>query len=510
MESVGAALACLKYALYFLAPWILYHIIYRLFLHPLRNYPGPLLAKITYGYGGLYAMKGLHHVNTYKNFQKYDIYFNPNITKGRSYRHGGNPGEPNLFAVRDNAEHRRKRKIIGKVVSDRSLQAFHPMMSDQIDIFLQQLLRSSRQGGAVNMTVACNRLSIDVVGHLTFGCALKTQTEATNRFISDTMFSSIYLNNLFYTWPSLAALAPALRWWAKKKVDMFSQAVGKMIAERTSQPPGAKPDFYSMVTGDGGLYQSELWGEALFFVSAGGSTVATAICGALFHLSCHPDMYDRLATEIRETFSSGDAIRPGPILASCTYLRAVIDESLRMTPPAPSPLWRELEVPSSPTGKPFVVDGHVIPPGTEVGVHLWAIMHDAEFFDDPFAFKPDRWLLPQEDEAGKPTEAQKTRAQLRRAHVVFGLGDRNCAGKSMAYMEASLTMAKIFWYFDFNRAPGKAGELGCGRGGKDPWDAPDQFQIFDILGADHDGPNLVFKPRGEFWRDLEYENAKSA
>ncbi|KAI1739764.1 cytochrome P450 [Xylaria scruposa] len=525
--SFNTAVVALQYALYFLASWAFLFFVHRLAFHPLRNYPGPFLAKLTYGYGGFYAFKGRHHVNTYKNFQKYgrvyrdapnrlmfnslnaaqgrliDIYFNPHVTKGSAYGHSGGPEKPNLFTVRDNAEHRRKRRVIGQVVSDRSLRSFNPMMSDQIDIFLKQLLCSSRQSEMVNMTVACNRLGIDVVGHLAFGCALKTQTEATNRFIPETMFSSIYMNNLYYTWPKLANISPVIRWIASKKIDLFRHAVEKMIAERTSKPANAIPDFYAVVTGDGGLDRSELWGEALFFVLAGGSTVATAMCGALFHLSWHPDAYARLAAEIRSTFSSGRDIQPGPVLASCTYLRAVIDESIRMTPPSPSPLWRESEVLLSPKSQPFVVDGHVIPPGTEVCIHLWAMMHDPEYFKDPFSFIPDRWLLPADEDASGNSKEQESRATMRRAHVAFGLGDRSCAGKSMAYMETSITLARILWYFDFERATGEAGKLGCGRkGSKEKWDEPNQFQIYDVLGADHDGPNLVFQPRGKHWQEL--------
>ncbi|KAI1322532.1 cytochrome P450 [Xylariaceae sp. FL0255] len=468
----SATLVAFQYVFCFLAPCGFILVFYQIYLHPLSKYPGPFLAKITHGYGAFYAVKGRHHINTYKNFQKYGnvyreapnhIYLNPNTTKGSAYRHPGAAAKPNLFTVRENAEHRRKRKVIGQVISERSMRPFAPTMSQQIDIFLEQLLLSSQRDEMVNMTVACNRLGVDVVGHLAFGCALKTQTEPTNRLIPETMFRGIYLNNLNFA--------------------LFQQAVGKMIAERTSQPPNAKPDFYAVATGEGGLAPGELWGEALFFVLAGSSTVATAICGSLFHLSHHAEAYKRLADEVRGAFASGRDIQPGPMLSSCVYLRA--------------------QEPKNPAS-PFVVDGHVIPVGTEVGVHLWAIMHDPEYFDDPFAFRPERWLMSHNSEGVAETAQEKaSRARARRAHVAFGFGDRNCLGKSMAYLETSLTLAKILWYFDFERAPGKAGKLGCGKeGSKDPWDQPDQFQIFDILGADHDGPNLIFHPRGDHWRDL--------
>ncbi|KAK5628127.1 hypothetical protein RRF57_003842 [Xylaria bambusicola] len=119
---------------------------------------------------------------------------------------------------------------------------------------------------------------------------------------------------------------------------MFTEAITKTIAKRTLQPANSKTDFYAVVTGDGGLHHSELWRGSLFFVLAGGSTVETAICDALFHLSCHKDAYSCLAMEIRKTFSSSDEIRPAPKLTFCTYLHTVINESLRMTPLAPGPL----------------------------------------------------------------------------------------------------------------------------------------------------------------------------
>lgn len=54
-----------------------------------------------------------------------------------------------------------------------------------------------------------------------------------------------------------------------------------------------------------------------------------------FYLSRHPTVYAQLATEIRTTFSVGREIRQGPQIASCKYLRVVIEETLRTCPPTP-------------------------------------------------------------------------------------------------------------------------------------------------------------------------------
>lgn len=84
---------------------------------------------------------------------------------------------------------------------------------------------------------------------------------------------------------------------------------------------------------------------------------------ALFYLSRNPEVYRKLAGEIRTTFSSGHDIRSGPRLTSCRYLRAVINETLRMSPSSIGTLWLQQDLALSPeAGKPFVVDGCVVPP----------------------------------------------------------------------------------------------------------------------------------------------------
>jgi len=144
------------------------------------------------------------------------------------------------------------------------------------------------------------------------------------------------------------------------------------------------------------------------------------------------------------------------------------------------------------------VDGQVIPRGTAVGVSLYSLLHNPDYFPEPFAFRPERWLGPEDD----------ARTKMRRAFAPFALGDRGCAGKAMTYLEASLTVAKTLWYFDFETAPGELGRVGGGTPGRtDGREKVDEYQLYDIFTADHDGPNLVFKPRGDLWKKLEEESA---
>jgi cytochrome P450 len=92
---------------------------------------------------------------------------------------------------------------------------------------------------------------------------------------------------------------------------------------------------------------------------------------------------------------------------------------------------------------------------------------------------------------------EETRKMVAYAFVPFSLGYRGCAGKTMAYMEIKLTIARALWYFDFKVAPGEKGRLG--EGGRDGCEKgrerKSEFQLEDTFTSKHDGPNLVFKKR---------------
>ncbi|KAK6082458.1 cytochrome P450 3A31 [Seiridium cupressi] len=158
-----------------------------------------------------------------------------------------------------------------------------------------------------------------------------------------------------------------------------------------------------------------------------------------------------------------------------------------MSPPSGSVHWREQD--PKDTG-PFIVDGHVIPRGTLVAVSPYALQHNEAYFPDPYAFRPDRWL-----------DIPGNRESCKTAHNclgAFSTGSRSCAGKAMAYFESSLMLAKTIWYFDFDATAGELGKIGEGTPNtRDGRDKVDEFQIYDIFTARHDGPYLSFRPRGD-------------
>lgn len=92
---------------------------------------------------------------------------------------------------------------------------------------------------------------------------------------------------------------------------------------------------------------------------------------------------------------------------------------------------------------------------------------------------------------------------MNKAFCPFSTGYRGCPGKTVAYLEMSLAIAKTLFYFDVERALGKDGELGAGSpGGKMGRDKPEEFQLLAYFVSTHDGPNLIFRTRGELWKEL--------
>lgn len=519
-------------AAYFLGPLAFFILVYRFNSHPLNKFPGPAVARFTDGYAAFHAAQRRLHLATYRDHLKYgpvvrqgpnrlvfntvtalhDIYLSQRVTKSKVYLQSLlSTRRPSMFNALDRAEHSHKRRVVGQLITERSMRLFEPTMALQIDVFLRQLLASSQKDEVVNMTTRCQRLGADVVGLLAFGYELNTQTEDTNKIIPAAMKSTSYRISLYMAWPNISFVDLVIYWLGRKRISKFYRELRKMIGRRMSMPKDSAHDLYAVASGDvtpsgdKGLQDTDLWSEAAFFVMAGGMTVSTLMSAVFFYLTRHPDVYVRLATEIRTTFTSGRAITGGSQLSACKYLRAVIDETMRVAPPTTATPWREDDVYSATPPRsdgPWVVDGHVIPRGVAVGVSPYSVLHNEAYFPEPFAFRPERWLDAEDDKDGG--FSKEARATMRRAFVPFALGDRACAGKAMAYLETSLTIAKTLWYFDFETAPTSAGRVGGGTpGSTDGRDRVDEYQLYDIFTADHDGPNVVLKPRARFMDELK-------
>lgn len=188
---------------------------------------------------------------------------------------------------------------------------------------------------------------------------------------------------------------------------------------------------------------SDLACESVLLLVAGSQSTSGALAATIFYLVQNPTQLERLQEEIRSTFSSGEEIRyeSGSKLAELPFLRACINESLRLSPPTPGHLPREVLAEGIHTG------GCYFKPGTIVGISAYAMHREQAYFPEPTRFLPERWL------ANRGPMQQSANAS---AHFAFSSGATGCIGKQLAYMELSIAIAMLLWDFNISIArPGR-------------------------------------------------------
>ncbi len=223
------------------------------------------------------------------------------------------------------------------------------------------------------------------------------------------------------------------------------------------------------------------------------------MAATLFYLVRQPAALEKATAEVRAKFSSVEDIHHGAQLTSCGYLRACIDEAMRLSPSVGGLLPREV----LPGG--MVVDGEQLPAGTVIGTPHYAIHHNPAYFPEPFAYIPERWIAgatipplpalsgPLGGKAGVVSEDDVARAQS--AFCPFSIGPRGCIGKGLAYVEMATTLARVLYLYDVRRAvgvrdPSEGHEsLDFGR------HRSSEFQLIDTFTSLKNGPVVEFRER---------------
>jgi cytochrome P450 len=177
--------------------------------------------------------------------------------------------------------------------------------------------------------------------------------------------------------------------------------------------------------------------NAVTFLVAGHETTANALAWTLYLLSEQPQVQAWAAEEAREALEAGGG--PDAVLERLVYLRWVLDEALRLYPPAP-----RIE-------RQAVADDRLgdlqVRKGDYVGVWPWVLHRHQALWDNPDGFDPERF-------------APEARAQMHRfQYIPFGAGPRVCIGAQFATAEALLILAEWLARFEFQPIPGRRVEV---------------------------------------------------
>lgn len=241
------------------------------------------------------------------------------------------------------------------------------------------------------------------------------------------------LPGLLIRLPILKLLSP---WFMTKEQAAVYDMHRNLTMEKTRKRirlgnAEGKADFFSHVL-KGELTEEELASHASVFMVAGGETTSVVLTGAATFLAQNRRCFEKLRDEVLAAFgSTGGQGIDGEATARLPYLKAVVEESVRLFPPV--------------SGFPRVspgetVDGAYIPAGVVVLADTRTMARDPRNFGpDPDEFRPERWIDPKDKDA----------MNRKLTNLGFVPGPRGCLGLNMAQVEMRIILAKLVYAFDW-------------------------------------------------------------
>ncbi|EOD45773.1 Benzoate 4-monooxygenase cytochrome p450 protein [Neofusicoccum parvum] len=203
-------------------------------------------------------------------------------------------------------------------------------------------------------------------------------------------------------------------------------------------------DFFQALMEDKNGHANNLeWGEIVAEVSimmnAGSATTAIAMTNVLYQLIKHPEILRKVREEVDAALDEDDVVAPYDKVKHLPYMRACLDEALRLNPPTPQGLPRE----TPPEG--WQILGDWVAGNTSVAMSALVAHRDEKVFPQADRYVPERWL----GEAGKA---------LQPYFISFSAGARGCIGRNISYLEQAVVLATMVHRYEF-ALPSPAWEL---------------------------------------------------
>ncbi|KAF1808151.1 cytochrome P450 [Eremomyces bilateralis CBS 781.70] len=460
----------LRYGIIYFGIYLLGKSSYRILLHPLARYPGPVLARISpfwrthaqYSKRAHLIYQDLHQtygpvVRDGPNSLSFSDYHAIKVIYGRgkdSFSRpntfptiGINSEHPPIFFAVDAQTHQSARRKVGGAYTMTTILT----MEDQIDKIVQQLEDRLDEEAAnesyFDFSKWINYFTVDIISDLafgeSFGC-LRTCIDA-NGIISGLQGGHVFAIILSVV-PSLGTLfsGPLSKYLKppdNQGIGLALKVAANIVSERYKQPSEKKDLLNAIISSKdpdrSPIHRDQVRGEVVAALVAGGDTTAMSILGCVGFLLRNPGVFSKLREEIDTAYSEGhlpqDQVPRYADLAKLPYLTAVINETLRFSPSVGAAFTRR-----TPEQGVEILPGYYVPGGTEVGVNNWVIGRSADLYGkDVEKFRPERWL---EDDA-------KTKL-MKDYEFAFGHGARICIGRNLAFVELFKTIAELVRRYD--------------------------------------------------------------
>jgi cytochrome P450 len=277
-------------------------------------------------------------------------------------------------------------------------------------------------------------MSMDVILRIVFTSVGDADTDRLSHAVHDTAVAA--QGEMF--WP--ASWPDWMPWKGRKRraLRLLKQLVDGRIAARLAQPSAQWPD--DLLSRLLALHQAEparwplraVHDDCMTAFLAGHETTAATLTWWAWCMAAHPQAQARAQAEV-------DALLQGRLptaddLPALAYLHLTLQETLRLYPATPMLLTRRAV-------RPIALGGWTFAAGTMFSIPTQAMHHDARWFADPLAFRPERFA---EDE---------TEAVPRGAFMPLGTGPRVCLGQHLAMAEMTAIAAMFLQRYTVAPAP---------------------------------------------------------
>ncbi|KAI3391887.1 hypothetical protein diail_6655 [Diaporthe ilicicola] len=453
--------------------WICGLIVYRLFFHPLAGVPGPLLQRMSgvpriwqCYVGNRYLCEAEAHekygsvvrtgpnsvvFSTLSSLQALHVK-SANVFKGDEFYgllDGGPAGGKSVQMIADNEAHAARRKLLDKALPPRD-QVFRDIKELSQRLVSVTSEEAGRHSGVVDVANVASWYSFDVISTIAFGESfdmLRTNTwrwlpiclQEMSIFLYAAGYAAGHLPLLRFfqwllrsNWPSLLGLTTAVQ--AQRYADLAAGQVHergrRLKAEETLAVSNRKDIF-------GHLMQARIHGnadlasESSLLIAAGSDAVRFSIAATVFYLVQNAEAKAKVTAEIRALDLGSDGFNESK-LASLKYLRACVDEAMRLSPPKAGSIPRETAAGG------IVIDGVAIPEGMNVGTSTYTLHRDPDIYKQPHEYRPERWLERPHD------------PRLYAAFTPFLKGPRACPGKAVAYVAIQTALFHMLRRYDID------------------------------------------------------------
>jgi len=330
---------------------------------------------------------------------------------------------------------KRVRSTTTPTFSSGKLKSIIPIMTSSAGPMLSTLASSADNQEAIDVKLLFGNYTMDIIARSAFA------TNPDDYFVSQAskLFTFPFWRKfLDYVIPMRILEFFRFTVLPHRPMQFFRRITEQAIAKRKRENIEI-PDFLQLlmkanvegVTGSKHLSEEEILSQSVLFFSVGYETSSQLLAYAAYCLALNPEVQEKTYLEVKEAFLSNSGKIDHGILSKLIYTKAVIDETLRLYNPV---LRMERRA-----GRDFHLEGTgiTIPKGMIVGIPVWALHHAKEYYPEPDAFKPERFLAENRHEITPGT------------YLPFGDGPRNCIGSRFALLECQLALVEILVAFKF-------------------------------------------------------------